>query len=533
MEQRVSVVLADDERLICTLLQKIIRWDDMRLELSGVAHNGRDLMALILDKRPDIVITDICMPEIDGIELIRQVRERGIPCRFIIVSGYRLFEYAHNALKYNVEDYILKPIDDEELNERLKELAAEVLAEKRGAPLVGASGNDGYRRFFLNRVVEDAALEGISLEAIDRAYGIRFVPGLFQVVLVALDVAEPEAELADDSGTLQKKLALSLERMLRKVCAQVLVDIDGYRILAGINYTADEASAVRAVLEAYFSYARDLVNLFVGMKVTLGVGSAAECAAGLKKSKAEAACAIWARIEMGLDQIIDYDRLASASAAFSQEARDALMAQVRKSCERWDAQSFSAAARALFTRLREHFCPQEAQRLCAELVECFFQVCGATVNAYSSEDYLRKQIHYGMKCATTMDAMQRAILDPIRSTMTGLINQVRAQEAKPVRQAEKYIEENYFRPLRLEDLAALVNLSPTYFSNLFKKETGETFCDFLTQLRLEKAKEYLRKSDLTVAQIADKVGYGDARYFSKLFGKAVGIKPSEYRKIYG
>ena len=143
---RERVVIADDEQLICTLLIEIIRWDELNLELAGIAHNGRELWQEIIDKHPDIVITDICMPEMDGIELIRQVREKGIPCRFIIVSGYRLFEYAHNALKYNVEDYILKPIDNTELNTRLGELARDVMREKKGGGV--PIDNDGYRRFF-------------------------------------------------------------------------------------------------------------------------------------------------------------------------------------------------------------------------------------------------------------------------------------------------------------------------------------------------------------------------------------------------
>lgn len=98
----------------------MICWEELGLEFTGFAHNGQELLQKIQEHRPAIVITDISMPVMDGIELIRQTRYLNIPCRFIIVSGYKQFEYAHNALKYAVDDYILKPISETELNQALK-----------------------------------------------------------------------------------------------------------------------------------------------------------------------------------------------------------------------------------------------------------------------------------------------------------------------------------------------------------------------------------------------------------------------------
>lgn len=121
-KKRNTVIIADDEQLICELLKSLINWEELHLELIGEAYNGIALYQEILDKHPDIVVTDISMPQMDGIELIGKIRKEGIPCHFVIVSGYRQFEYAHNALKYDVEDYILKPVDAAELNAALKKL---------------------------------------------------------------------------------------------------------------------------------------------------------------------------------------------------------------------------------------------------------------------------------------------------------------------------------------------------------------------------------------------------------------------------
>ncbi|MEG1515894.1 MAG: response regulator [Clostridia bacterium] len=530
---KVTVVIADDEQLICTLLKQIIYWDALNLQLVGVAHNGKELLQTILDQSPDIVITDICMPEMDGIDLIRSVRQRGIPCHFIIVSGYRLFEYAHNALKYNVEDYLLKPIDNVALNERLRELSVEILQRQGAERANAASEHEGYRRFFLNRVVDELDGKDISLEEIEREYGVAFVDGYFQVISVVLDAVVLQKELADDAGSLEKKLSVAFERMLKKYCVEVLTCVEGNRIEIGLNFREDQMDNIRQAIDAYSEYAKEHISLFDGVKVTIGIGNAVRKVSELKKTKDQAASAVCARIVLGLDRVIRYDNLACKGASLSKVDRARLMERIKRDYEIWDATDFSDATQALFALIRENFCVDEARSLYMEVVELFFETCGSTITAYSNEDYLRKQIHCGMLCASTISIMEHAITDPILGAMENLMDKVHKQEAKPIRQAMRYLEENFSKTIRLEDMAEMANLSSTYFSNLFKKETGENLTDYLVGIRMQKAKELLSRSGLNIAEIADHVGYADSRYFSKLFMKVVGIKPTEYRKIYG
>lgn len=130
MSEKLKVVITDDEPKVCVVVQKCVHWEDLELELVGTAHNGKELLDKILETKPDLVITDIDMPEMNGLELIETVRKAEIKCKFIIISGYRQFEYAHKALKNNVEDYLLKPIDEQELNESLERLKIAILHER-------------------------------------------------------------------------------------------------------------------------------------------------------------------------------------------------------------------------------------------------------------------------------------------------------------------------------------------------------------------------------------------------------------------
>ena len=124
-----KVLIADDEPDVCRLIGHLIEWDLNGLVSAGTAENGSVCLKRIREERPDIVITDIRMPGMDGLELIRQVKEEGFTCRFVIISGYQQFEYARRALRYDVEDYLLKPVGKRELNDCLKRIVERLGAE--------------------------------------------------------------------------------------------------------------------------------------------------------------------------------------------------------------------------------------------------------------------------------------------------------------------------------------------------------------------------------------------------------------------
>ena len=120
----------------------------------------------------------------------------------------------------------------------------------------------------------------------------------------------------------------------------------------------------------------------------------------------------------------------------------------------------------------------------------------------------------------------------IRQKIEQVNREKASQEARPITQAKRYIQEHFQEPLRLEDVSSSVGFNATYFSTLFKKETGQNFVDYLTELRINKAKELLCEADVSVSDAAELVGYRDLKYFSRLFKKTTGISPSDYKKLY-
>lgn len=184
-----KAIIADDEQKICQLIQKLIKWDEIGIEIVGTANNGLDAFELIFKHQPDIVITDIRMPGLNGLELIKKVKEHHLSPSFIIISGYRHFEYAHNALKYGVEDYLLKPIKKDELVATLVKISEHILLtsgrlenELRMKSIL-ANNRDRLRQHFISSIVlESEKNTDLKMENINEEYQFKFIKGCFETL---------------------------------------------------------------------------------------------------------------------------------------------------------------------------------------------------------------------------------------------------------------------------------------------------------------------------------------------------------------
>lgn len=526
-----TVIIADDEQLICELLKSIIDWNGLQLELIGEAYNGQELYKAILENRPDIVVTDISMPQMDGIELIGKIRKEGIPCHFVIVSGYRQFEYAHNALKYDVEDYILKPVDADELNNALKNLVLKI-ANVKVQP-VAEEDKRLLKRFFLNSGIQEVGKMDLSLPDIEKEYGIHFEEGFFRMIYVKSDFLEQMEDYVEDSSSIQNKICATFQNIFEEDCFCMLTDWSFDLLRIGINYSVGNENKIREKIKEYFEHIRNFADLFKGYQLTIGVGNSYSSPKDFAISEKEAEGAIGSRVMVGCDQIIYWEKLVQPDLFLTESEKKEFLKELRKTFELLETDRFKEEMRMLFHTVHNRFCIIPLMELLTDILELFLQTEEDIFPGHLNEDYIRKQYMYGIRSAISLTALQKAVAKPINEAMENLASFVEQQNKKPIRTAFAYVEDNYSKQIRLEDVAAQVDLNPVYFSNVFKKETGENFTDYLTNYRMDMAKELLRNTNNTINEIAEKTGYQDTRYFSKIFRKSVGIKPSEYRKIYG
>lgn len=532
LNKRLQVIIADDEYLICELIRKMILWDELQVEFAGYAHNGQELLEKIKQIHPDIVITDISMPIMDGIELIRQTRLLNIPCRFIIISGYKQFEYAHNALKYSVDDYILKPINEAELNQSIKNIIDEISTQNLTENLTTIQTEQPGKSFFLKRIIWEIQDTPMSIGQVISEYNINFIEGIFRVIKIKIDFINKANDDLDNIESLNNKLIYMFQEEFGGFCNQILSYMDNSSIYLGVNYEKSLAASFERHLNNFYQNTHNMLDLFAFLKITIGVGNPYTDITKFAQSFKDAVDATYYRIIYGCGQIIYYEKI-SPLPYLSKEEKNIYTQNFKRSIEAINLAEFTNLINQLFFRPKHLFPLLDV----IDIVKDISQMLANTDLSLNKEDlsidYLSGQIDYAIENALTLDTLKEAVVDPVSHIFNNILTASQSQSAKPIRIVLKYIEEHYQDQISLEDMAELVSLNPAYLSNIFKKETGENFVYYLNSFRIEKAKEMLKNTQLTINEVAYAVGFMDGRYFSKSFKKHVGITPKDYRRIYG
>ena len=539
MSERLKVVVADDEPKVCVVIQKCIHWDELELELVGVAHNGKELLDKILETKPDLVVTDIEMPEMNGLELIETVRKADIDCKFIIVSGYRQFEYAHKALKNNVEDYLLKPIDEQELNESLERLKLAILQKRiKGQDAVeqliskNKKDKENIQRIFLSQIMSDDSALQMNAELIEQEYGLKFEKGVYQAIFAKLDDTEQE-DLAEGLSSIQTKLISIFKKIFENQCKEILVLPEAERIIFGIYYDEQYQNGINEKFKTFYEYGKNIVDLFIGFTLTVGVSAKHYELSEFPSAFREARKAIICRTVEGIDKTIFYEQLMISKGGLAQEKSEEIKAEITRLFEILDVQAFKNYMNKLYFVDRTNENALELFEISNLILTTVFEKIKNLGIEVENCQYRHKVAIRKFRNAVSIKEMKTAVADVVVQIMEELEEKKKNQKRKPVRDAVQYIEKHYAEDISLEIVAEQVNLNAVYFSNIFKKETGENFVDYLHKYRIEIAKTALREEDTPIIHIAYNVGYRDAKYFSKLFKKYVGIKPTDYRKIYG
>lgn len=532
LDKKLQVLIADDEYLICELIKKMIRWDDFQIEFAGFANNGKELLKKIEEIHPAIVITDISMPIMDGIELIRQTRLLNIPCHFIIVSGYKQFEYAHNALKYSVDDYILKPINENELNQSIKKIIDAIASQATEEAVTTVHTEYPGKSFFLKHIIWEIQDTPMTIEQVASEYNIDFKVGLFRIIKIKLDFINKSNDDLDNIESLNNKLIYMFHEELNHFCHQILSCMEDSSIYLGVNYNLPDTGLFEKHLNNFYQKACNLLDLFAFLKITIGVGNAYSDISLFAQSYRDAMEAVYYRIIYGCGQIIYYEKL-SHIPFLSKEEKNIYIHNFRRAIEAINLTEFLNLINQLFFKPKHLFPLFDVIDIIKDINQVLIHTDASLNHEDLSIDYLSGQIYYAIENALSLGSLKEAVADPVISIFENIHAASQAQNAKPIRIVLKYIEEHYHETIRLEDMAALVSLNPAYLSNIFKKETGENFVLFLNAYRIDKAKEILKNTQLTINEVAYSVGFLDGRYFSKSFKKLVGITPKDYRKLYG
>lgn len=538
------VVIADDEPKVSRLIRSLIQWEALGLELVGVADDGVTALEMIGTLLPDIVITDIRMPGYDGIQLIERAKQLKPEIDFIIISGYRQFEYAQKAIRFGVEDYLVKPLKAGEINGTLRKMIDRYLERDRRQleqvqEAVRQERNTrAMREQFLEALLEGPD-EGGRLRCTEPPYGDlaraftqQAGNGILQALYIKTDYP-PEAMGSNGRRLLSDKVAALTQEMLMPVCEEVLITRRGSGAAGLALYVPEKERALRKALQGIIDSLQCQREVFPELRVTIGLGPVVSgmSDAGHSFSAAEAAAAD--RLLVGAGCIIE---AAAAEPSLPEELK--MPQEVRRSLQNGlevlDVQAVTAAVQTMEARAAAAPSLRGAHLLAVaeELMETVRYGLGVHFEA----DPALKALEGDCREAVSLCYRQKELFGLVKAyaakSVTHLSEQKLQETKRPIREARRYIQVNFGGPLNLEAVSQAVGFNPTYFSELFKKETGMNFLEYLTDVRVREAKRLLADPVKTIADIAEAVGYSDVKHFSKTFSRITGIQPSQYRKLY-
>lgn len=529
-----KVMIADDEERICQLIEALVDWKALDMEVAAVAHNGLEAAETVKKLRPDILITDIRMPGCSGLELIEKVKKYLPELEIIIISGYAHFEYAKSAIQFGVGEYLLKPINKTELTTTLERLREKIESRRQGEEdrqqleLKSKNNVERLREVLLDRL-RTKREEDLTFQILREVYYLEMQPGCFQGIWLKIDSFEEH--LGEEGKRIVVERSGKLfESSLRNKCFAMLCkeqDWGGY--IGILNYEESRQGEIRRILKDCLNQLESTKKLYGEIFFSLAAGSIVKEPSEMGESLREAGVMIEERLIRGTGRLLDY-MPEGPSALHEKSLPEKYLRTVTHAVEILSEEEAKKALKQLKDSVLE---VKDVRGY--ELFE-LINSCGALFLSQVEFKERREVLqHFLNRCrqCSSQDALFQALGDLQKTYISELVRQREGDMLRPIRQAKQYIRSHYSEPITQEEVSGIVGLSSTYFSALFKKEEGEGFAKYLTGVRMEQAKILLRESNCSVSEICRRVGYNDLKNFTHNFEKATGLKPSAYRKLYG
>lgn len=514
-----KVLIVDDEVFVRKGLITIMNECSLQFEVCGEAENGEQALDLIEQLTPELVIVDIRMPVLDGLELIRKVKtEHGHQPLFIILSGYPDFSYAQQALSYNVSYYILKPVDEQELTEALKKIAhtlneKQLLSITREKPLV-----ETVIESLLQKEPDDQVMERIS-------YALELpVSSSYTYVIAEIQDKLPHGEI-----DYLPALKASLQRYFHHEVQTMLIHVrsnNQYGIIVP-ELWMDELSKSEWRNSIYML---DSLERELGTTIALFIGHKASHLKQIALSGASAEKCLNYRFAAGFKGIYLADELLELPLYYF-DIEEGLHSKLIYELEANSKTGYSSAVDAIFTVFQErHFAPgavtNTIRRSMIAIINIIRQLEGDENNLHWTAELLHWQLKY-----RNLNQLKQVFLHFVGEAAEYIAEKRGDKSEGNIEKIKKYIDGHYRENIYLKGIAGDFDMNPVYLGQLFRKTYGVYFNEYVLSLRIEEAKRLLRQTKKRMYEIAELVGFQNADYFATQFEKLENMTPTDYRNM--
>lgn len=530
-----KLLLVDDEAEVREGMHYRIDWHAHGFEVIGEAENGRDALDLLERALPDVVVTDISMPILDGIGLASVLHERFPTIKVIFLTGYDEFEYVQQALRLEVQEYILKPVTAKSMGDILDRIKEKLDAEaaqledmrqlrthyKRSLPIL----KDRFLTALTRRSTDEAIIRQRG-----HALGIDLDASAWMAVIISPDESTfigTEFQQDDRELALFAICNVAEELLSRTLKGYVFTNDEVVMMLLCLNEINSEKaySQVWSVLEAI----RMSVSKHLRFHVSIGVSRLSYTLSGVPIAFSQALSALDYRMVYGTNHILyleDQEHSVSNVPVYTEEQRH----QLRLALKVGDTVGITAV-------LSDQLQPLMSLRGSLEAIQTYLLSILVPMMQIASELKISAQELFQIDDnwlkllqLTTLQEVRQWFLDTAVRMGKRIVLQRQSNSEQLIVEACRIVDTQYMDPeLSVSVVANALHISASYFSALFRKEKGETFLNYVIRIRMQMAKEFLIGTNMKTVEIAERVGYPDSHYFSYFFKKNQGVSPKEYR----
>lgn len=513
-------IVVDDEPIVRRGLISLIPKLDPEWSVVGEAKNGHEALELVKREMPDLVITDIRMPRMNGLDLLSELKE--YPVHVVILSGYGFFEYAQTAIKFGAFDYLLKPVKPPEMKSLLQRVKEK--RQDQASAAEPARNPLNFSKWWKDWLMEAEEAKGYADKLKE-----QLSVGEEELQIVAVEIDRFDELIGEDQWGDRRLVAFAVRNVIQDLMADkrgtrlISLFANGPRILYLCTGQSCGPDAAEWLIREVGKWVKISISIGLSEKTRLF-----EELPVLYRQATEALRDKWIR---GDGIVCRYDEPAAfvrEAPGYPVELDEAICRDVRAG----DREKALGGLEAFLLHLkRENLSFPLFQRFALQLLSSVYRI----VYENRIDDWVLKEMSQPrdlFRREFSVDEFRRFMAEWIGAIVDSLDWRRKQRNNRTIEKALEYIRGQYAKDLSLEDVALHVGMSGSYFSSFFKQETGDNFIEYLTRLRIDKAKTLMMDAELRLYEISQLVGYQDVKYFSRLFKRHVGATPAEYRQFF-
>lgn len=535
----IKVFLVEDEMVIRRGIKNSIDWEKEGYIFCGEASDGELAYPMIIKEKPDILITDIRMPFMDGLELCKLVKKELPNIKILILSGYDEFDYAKEAIRLGVTEYLLKPISSGKLREALNGVSESIRREKEDKDLVRKymeemrENTEHEKQKFFEQMIAGNLSMADALET-GKKYEMNLSAGMYNLLLFRFTLGEENRK----SGELLGEAEYAIEKLTERLeyVFEFQRGVEGWAFLL----MADNEEQMSERVKELSKDLEEIMKNYSTIAYFGGIGQPVARLRELEESFREAERALAARFTMELNRIISVEDIRMAQNVDTlDDIEITSFGEIEKTRTMLEKFLNNGAEDEIdeFVDVYINELPEEnlksvlmRQYIIMDAYIVMMSFCEKIEGIEGEMQAQSEELKNSMKTSQTLEEIKNYIrmllkkIIGVRDTISG------RRYSDIIEIAKDQIRKTYMSDeISLNTIAAEVGMSPSYFSSIFSKKMGKTFVEYLTEIRMDRAKELLMCSSMKTSEIGYEVGYKDPHYFSYIFKKTQNCTPKEFR----